>query len=174
MGIQTNPTNTNLAQGSKFQLFFDRLPDMTYWCTEANIPGVGVPPATQVNPNIDAPIPGDKMIYEDFDITFMIDEKLKSWGSVLDWIKGYSFPEHTDQYKNLTLQQRLQLNDKPQYSDATLVILSNKNNPLLSVRFNNMFPVRLSGINFSTKTSAEMVLTATAAFKFTNYKIERT
>ena len=36
--------------------------------------------------------------------------------------------------------------DKGLYADATLTILSNKNNPLVEVRFSDLFPVSLSAL----------------------------
>ncbi len=177
MSISSAPLNQNLAQPSKFLLSFDRLPEMTYFCTDANIPGVNVGEATQVNPLIDAPIPGDKMVHEPFEVTFLIDEELLAWESVIRWIKGYSFPENTDQYKNLSVQKRLQLSTngdpRAQYSDALLTIYSNKYNPLLQISFTDMFPVSLTGIRFSTSETAFSVMSASAVFKYTNYDIKR-
>ena len=175
MGISSNPTNTNLAQANKFLLSFDRLPALTYFCTAAPIPGVSVGTAKQTNPFADAPIPGDKMEYEDLEITFLVDEALLSWTSILDWIRGYAFPENFDQYKNLPLQQKLQVSadTKSQYSDAMLTVYSNKNNPVLQIAFTDLFPVSLSGVEFSTQQSAENILTARATFKYTNFSYKR-
>ena len=174
MGISSNPTSTNILQASKFLLSFDRLPDMTFFCTEAVLQGVSVGQAFQYTPNIDAPVPGDKMIYNPLTINFLIDEQMKSWTSILDWIKGYTFPETTDQYKNLGLQQKLQLGFvQPQYSDASLIVYSNKNNPILQVQFNRIFPINLTDIEFSTKKSADDIMTASASFMFTGYTITR-
>ena len=175
MGISSNPSNTNLAQANKFLLAFDRLPSLTYFCTAVNFPGVSVPSATQITPLSDAPVPGDKLIYDDLKITFLVDEALMSWTTLLDWIRGYSFPETTEQYKNLPLQQRIQLgnNNKPQYSDAIITAYSNKNNPVLQIHFTDLFPTALSELSFSTQQSAEHIMTADVNLKYTNYEILR-
>lgn len=171
-----NPTNTNLAQPSKFLLSFDRLPYLTYFCTKANIPGITSGEATQTTPFIDAPIPGDKMVYDTFDVHFLIDEPLYSWTTIQDWIKGFTFPENFDQYKNLSMQQKIQMGykgNKAQYSDALMTIMSNKNNAILQVKFVDVFPVSLGSIQFDTSQSALDVITAQVSFKFTNYDILR-
>jgi hypothetical protein len=174
MGVSSNPTNTNLAQASKFLLSFTRLPTMTYFCTKINLPGITFGEAVQQNPLIDAPIPGDKMVYDALEIDFLIDEALLSWTTIQDWIKGMAFPENTDQYKNLNLQQSLQLRNKqPQYSDATLTILTNKNNPIVTVQFSQLFPISINSLQFDTAVDASTILTGKAAFKFTNYDISR-
>jgi hypothetical protein len=174
MGVSSNPTNTNLLQASKFLLTFDRLPFVSYFCTKVNLPGIQFGEATQQMPFIDAPIPGDKMIYEVLEIEFIIDEPFYTWSTIQDWIKGMAFPENFQQYANLNLQQKLQMRGtKPQYSDAILTILSNKNNPIATVQFIDVFPISISSINFDTELSAKNIVTGKASFKFTNYDINR-
>ena len=36
-------------------------------------------------------------------------------------------------------------------SDATLMIMTNKNNPTVKVNFRNVYPTSLSGVSFDTK-----------------------
>ncbi len=175
MSISSVPLNQNLSQPSKFILSFDRLPYLTFFCTRINIPGINFGTAVQQTPFIDAPVPGDKMVYDPLGITFLVDEQLWSWTTVFDWIRGVSFPENFDQYKNLTLQQKLKMRgNKPQYSDAMLTILSNKNNPILQIQFSDVFPIALSTIEYDVSLSALNVITSIATFNFTNYDIIRT
>lgn len=176
IGLSAAPQNQNLAQASKFLLSFDRLPYITWFCKRANIPGISAGEAVQVNPLIDAPLPGDKMVYAPLEITYLLDEELYSYTTLLDWIKGITFPDSFQEYKKLSLQQKLQMQNshvRPQYSDATLTVLTNKNNPVMTVKFIDVFPIAISGIDFDTSVSAETILTATGTFKFTNYHIER-
>lgn len=152
---------------------------MSWFCSKVNLPGINMAgePA-QVTPFIDAPLPGDKMTYDPLTITFLIDEQMYSWTTIQDWIKGVTFPDNFNQYKNLNLQQQLQLQQKitggkPQYSDAMLTVFSNKNNPVLSISFIDVFPISLSPVEFSVAESATDIITGTASFKFTNYNINR-
>lgn len=177
MSISAQPTNTNLAQASKYLLSFSRLPYVTYFCTRCNLPGISSTNAIQATPFIDRPVPPDKMVYDHLEIEFLIDEPLWSWITIQDWIMGLTFPKSFNEYKNLRLQQALQLGVNapqsltPQYSDATLTILSNKNNPIVTVTFQEVFPIILSGIEFNTAQPATQVLSSKATFAFTNYKI---
>jgi len=174
MGINTPPTDQNLAQGSKFALSFSRLPYIQFFIQSVNAPGISTTPAIQQTPFIDAPLPADKMVYDELEISCVLDEPMWSWTSVNDWLKGITFPETFDEYKNLSLQQRLQTNNtRPQYSDCLLTILTNKNNPILSLQFIDLFPVSLSGIVFDTRIPATTPLTFTARFAFTTYLINR-
>jgi hypothetical protein len=172
--IQSAPTDQNFLQGSKFSLSFQRLPYIQWFIQSINIPGISAGTATQQTPFIDAPIPGDKMVYERLTVEFALDEPLWSWTSVNDWIKGLTFPESFEQYRNLSMQQRIQMQtSQPQYSDAILTIMTNKNNPILQLLFTQMFPVSLSGIQMSTKEPATTILTATVELAYTGYQINR-
>lgn len=174
MVILNNPADTNLLQASKFLLTFDRLPYSSYFCTKVNIPGINVQELNQDTLFQNAPIPGNRVRYEPLEITFLIDEPMWAWTTIQDWLKGISFPESFEQYRNLSLQKKLQIStDQPQYSDATLTVLSNKNNPILTVQFSLMFPISLGGINFDTGLDATHIITGTASFKYTNYDISR-
>jgi hypothetical protein len=52
------------------------------------------------------------------------------------------------------------------YSDATLIVYSALNNPILKVQFYNVFPISLSDIVFDTKESADNILTSDATFMY--------
>ena len=61
--------------------------------------------------------------------------------------------------------------DKAFYTDATLTILSNKNNPILEVRFADVLPVALSGLDYSQNVTDVEYLTATIDFRYKLYEI---
>ena len=62
--------------------------------------------------------------------------------------------------------------DRAMYSDAFLQILSNKNNPIVEVNFENMFPISLSALEFTqTATDVEYMI-ATAEFAYQLYEIK--
>ena len=57
------------------------------------------------------------------------------------------------------------------YSDAFLMILSNKNNPIIEVNFHNVFPTSLSALDFSQDATDVEYLTASAEFSYQVYEI---
>ena len=61
--------------------------------------------------------------------------------------------------------------ERPLYSDATHTILSNKNNPLVEVRFSDCFPVALSGLDYTQQVADVEYLTATVDFRYKLYEI---
>ena len=61
--------------------------------------------------------------------------------------------------------------DRAMYSDAFLQILSNKNNPIVEVNFENVFPVSLSALDFSQAATDVEYMVATAEFAYQIYEI---
>lgn len=166
-GISGSPS---FAQADKFLLTFSRLPTMTFMCQQANIPGVRVNPAEQPTQGATAPIPGSKFQFSPLNVRFLLDEDLYSWTCIFDWLQGIGFPDNSDQYKNLNLQQKLLLNSKqPQYSDATLTYYNNQNIPIIAVQYNLVFPTRLSEISFDTQQAATTPMVCEAEFMYTKF-----
>jgi len=57
-------------------------------------------------------------------------------------------------------------------SDATLTILTNKNNPLLRANFKDCYPLSLGGLTYNTQITDTEQLTATVTFKYNIYEFE--
>jgi hypothetical protein len=163
--LNRNPQNTNLLQPTKFLLTFSRISTVQYFCQEVNLPGVSLGEVNRATPFLDMFSPGTKLTYDPLDITFTIDEELKSWTNLYDWFTSMADP---DGFEGRDHPRELQNNKH--FSDATLTILSALNNPLLRVNFTNVFPLTVSDINFDTKLSADTIITAKATFRYQSYK----
>lgn len=167
--INQHPTNTSLLQPTKFQLAFARMPNMTYFCQTFNLPGVSMSEIVRNTPFVDLKVPGDKILYEPLDITFLVDEDLHSWLELHTWIAGLTFPKNFNQYKIL----------KKEYgdyggtvSDATLTILTNNNTPSIRFNFKDCFPISVSSIPFDSTSDANMTLTASASLVYNYFDVD--
>jgi hypothetical protein len=169
--LTRTPQNTNLLQPTKFILTFDRLGTTQYFCQSVNLPGVSVGQAPINFPSVTVYSPGNQISYNNFNITFTVDEELKTWQQLYNWFLSFAAPAGTDE-RNLRsdLQNEYKKQNKKEYSDATLTILSALNNPILRVQFTNMFPVSLSDIQFDTKLSADDIVTADVTFVYESFK----
>ena len=58
------------------------------------------------------------------------------------------------------------------FSDATLTILSNKNNPIVNILFRDLYPVALSALEYTQDATDVEYLTATVDFTYQIYEIE--
>jgi hypothetical protein len=177
--LTRNPINTDFLQTHKFQMVFDRLPDVTYFCQQANLPGISLTEIQRFTPFIDVYHPGEKAIYDTFNISFLVNEDMSSWREIHNWIRGATFPENFDEYMNLArttrsgLAKTLAANQRPVvYTDGTLTIYSNKNNPRFRVKFHDIFPTYLGSIPFNVGDNAESTATCDATFRFTYYDFE--
>lgn len=165
-------TNVDYAHNSQFRFVITKLPTVEYFITAVNLPQISLSGGAEIStPFKEVAFGGDTVIYEDLTIEFLVDEDLKNWLEINDWIKGIGFPRTRDQFAT-ELSNSVQFPNSI-YSDATLVILTNKNNPNLQVTFENIFPTQLSGLQFTTQGTDTEVLRATANFTFTNTVFER-
>ena len=57
------------------------------------------------------------------------------------------------------------------FSDATMTILTNKNNPVVECRFADVFPTSLSSLTYSQNQTDVEYLTASVTFKYKIYEI---
>jgi hypothetical protein len=169
--LNRTPQNTNYLQASKFLLTFDRIPNAQYFCQTANVPGLSLGQAPINSPLLDYYAPGNKITYNPFNMTFLINGDGQSWKDLHDWFRAIASPKSFSDRNRLTAEQSKR-NTLQNYSDATLTVLSNLNNPILRVHFYNMFPITLSDIMFDSKESADDVMTADASFMFEYFDFE--
>jgi hypothetical protein len=54
-------------------------------------------------------------------------------------------------------------------SDATLLVLTNKNNPVVEVRFKDLFPISLGGLQYNQQATDVNYLTVDVVFKYSIY-----
>lgn len=170
-----NPHNPNFLQPNKFQLNFSRLPNLQYFCQTVSVPGISTGEIAISNPLVELYSPGDKAIYDTLNITFMVDEQLDSWTEIHDWIRAMTYPTDIKEYaqlsrlnKNVSAKQNF-----PQFSDATLVLLTSANNPVYRIKYHELFPISLSGFIMSSTDSPDSVITADATFRYTYFDVEK-
>ena len=185
--LARQPTKLDYASPTQFRFGIQQLPKVEFFTVSANLPGITVGVATFPTGLKDIPIMGDKTEHENLEITFIVDEYLENYKSLHDWITGIGFPSDRAEFKtyrdetsntpaggstpSVDLVEQA-VPDKAMYSDAFLMILSNKNNPILNVDFKNVFPISLSSLDFTQTATDVEYLTATASFEYQIYKFE--
>jgi len=183
------PTKLDYASPTQFKFNILKLPKVEYFCTQVNVPGITLGGSmTQATPLKDIPIPGDKLTYEPLSMTFMVDENLENFQEIHGWLVGLGFPRDYSEFRNLVSAGGDRFPTKNQsistevgkvkygspnvggtYSDATLTILTSKNNPQLEVRFRDVFPTALTGLTYSQQAADVDYLTATVSFSYSIY-----
>jgi hypothetical protein len=188
--ISRQPTKLDYASPTQFRFGINQLPKVEFFTTAANLPGITAGVATVPTPLKDIPTMGDKLEYENLSISFMVDEYLENYISLHDWMTGIGFPKDRKQFRtfrdvtsNVGEGLRLapkddigriddsSISDRFMYSDGFLLLLSNKNNPIVEVRFRNIFPITLSALEFTQSATDVEYITATAEFAYEIYEI---
>ena len=166
------PKNLNYFIPTGFKFMIQKIPNVNFFCQSCNLPGLSAGQWLQVTPLRDIPIAGDKVQYNELRVRFIIDEELKNWLEIYDWIKGLTFPEDQEQYRKLA--EADVPNPKGElYSDGTLSILTSNKNVQYVAKFTELFPVDLTDIEMSSDVADSEVVAADATFAYATYKIER-
>ena len=187
--LSRQPTKLDYASPTQFKFSIIKLPKVEYFCTAVNVPGITLGGTmSQPSPLKDIPIPGEKLTYEPLQMTFLVDENLENFQEIHGWLVGLGFPRDHNEFRDLVSSGNDRFPAKNQsisneigkvkygspnvggtYSDATLTILSSKNNSELEVRFRNMFPTGLTGLQYNQQAADVDYLTATVSFEYEIY-----
>jgi len=173
--LTRNPSNPNFLQPNKFVLNFSRLPNMQYFCQTISVPGISTGEIAFTNPLVEMYSPGEKAVYDVLNVTFMVDEKLDAWTEIHDWIRAMTFPTDFKEYAELKrLNKAVSAKSNfPQFSDATVTLLTYANNPVYKITYRDLFPISLSGFILSTTDTPDSIITADATFRYTYFDIEK-
>ena len=171
--------NRNYMSPLGFKLILTKTPKVDFLCQSANIPQISMGTAIQPTYLKDIPVPGDKVLYDDLTVSFLVDEKMENYLAIHKWITGLGYPESIDQYNQLKKDDkrtsRIVGDDgDPRYfefSDATLQVLSSNYKPSVLINFKDAFPISLSTLEFDVTTRDYNFFTAQVTFKYTIYNI---
>ena len=186
--LNRQPDKLDYSSPTQFRFMINQLPKVQFFTTAANVPPISLGELIIPTPYKDIPLIGDKVTFENLSISFIVDEYLENYSELHNWMIGIGFPKNRTQFS--TFRSSTSNNssagiggntdigkvgnpvaDRPFYSDATLTILSNKNNPIVEVRFADLFPVSLSGLDYNQQATDVDYLTASVDFRYKLYEI---
>ena len=149
--LTEQPKNINPLADVQFKFDVSALPNTSFFIQTVNLPGISLEAATIATPQLQNFSRHTGIItYEALDVTFMIDEYLKNWQEVYEWM----------------------ISDVNKYTSAVLTIVSSSMNPTMEIHFKDIFPTALSAISFDSTTTDPVYQTATIAFNYTEYTIK--
>jgi len=196
--LSRQPTVLDYSSPTQFRFMIHQLPKVEFFTTAANIPSITLGELVIPTPYKSIPILGDNLTFDNLTISFIVDEELQNYRSIHDWMVGIGFPKSRQQFIDFrsgggnlgsnTPQAGAggdkssgrmpdigdigpAIADKAFFSDATLTILSNKNNPVMEVRFQDVLPVALSGLDYSQNVTDVEYQTATIDFRYKLYEM---
>ena len=149
--LTEQPKNINPLADVQFKFEIAVLPNTSFFIQTCNLPGIALEAQTIGVPRLQNFARHTGIItYEALDITFMIDEYLKNWQEIYEWMIG----------------------KESKYTTAVLTILSSSMNPTMEFHFKEIFPTSLSAISFDSTTTDPVYQVATISFNYTEYIIK--
>jgi len=171
----TQIQNRNFLSPTGFRFGLTRAPRVAFFSNSANIPDMNLGVAVQPSYLKDIDVPGDKLVFGDFNLKFLVDEDLKNYMEIQNWMRGLGFPENVKEIIDLQNNdsRRTIIPEKTMdiYSDGSLMVLTSNNNINFKVNFQNMFPSYLSTLDFDATDTDVQYFTADVTFKYTIYNI---
>ena len=187
--IDRTPSKFDYASPIQFRFKITKLPLVEFTIQSANIPAITLGETSIETPLKEIPIPGDKVSYSSLDVSFLVDENLNNYKEIHDWITGIGFPQDHKQFSTLlgTSADRFPgttsstaavgtsiaqpTSEGGIYSDATLIVLNNKNIAKTEIRFQNVYPTSLGSLSYDIKASDVDYLQVSASFNYMYYDI---
>ena len=149
--LTEQPKNINPLADVQFKFDVSALPNTSFFIQSVNLPGISLEGAGIGVPQLQNFSRHTGVItYEPLSVTFMIDEYLKNWQEIFEWMIG----------------------EENKYTTAVLTILSSSMNPTLEIHFKDIFPTSLSEIPFNSTTTDPIYQVATVSFNYTEYIIK--
>lgn len=151
-------SNKNFLSPVGFQLKIDstKYPNLEYFCTAAGLPGINMSEAPVPYKGANVGFIGDRITFDDLTVRFNVTENMDNYTETFDWMHDIV---NGNDINNVQ-------------SDAILVILNSHNNKTKEIRFKDIFPISLSGLDFDVNQGDIEYLTAEVTFKYTYFEIK--
>ena len=189
--LSRQPTKLDYASPTQFRFGIHQLPKVEFFAVSATLPAIALSDVIMPTPYKSVPMMGDQLTYDNLTVGFIVDEYLENYLSIHEWLTAIGFPKTRQQFgdfktntSNTPASARSSASTSSDigdvqapssanalFSDATLTILSNKNNPIVEVRYEDIFPTSLSALDFNQNATDVEYLQATATFKYKLYEI---
>jgi hypothetical protein len=187
--LDRQPTKLDYVSPTQFKFLINQLPKVEYFTVSVNLPAISLGEATVQTPYREIPLMGDTLTYDNLTVTFIVDEYLENYRSLHDWMTALGFPKSRSQFSKFRAEESITTvptrgtayvdtgkasqptSTRGMYSDITVTILSNKNNPIIEVRFEDAFPTSLTSLDFTQTATDVEYLTASADFSYKLYEI---
>ena len=168
--IENTPTNPNFLSPLNFKFSIKRAPHINFFIQKVSIPSINLPSYESPNPFVKIPEPGDHINYGDLEITFRVDEELKNYLEIHNWIRALGKPKDFSEYKALSTNKSYTGNGIR--SDISLMILSSAKNANYEIVFTDAYPYELSKMSFDTTDQTVEYIEASATFKYVLFEIK--
>lgn len=167
--LSSQPTNINFLPPVGFKFSIKKTPLVNYFVQSVNMPTMTLASAQIPNPFVRFPLHGTNIDFGQLSITFKVDEDMKNYLEIYNWMIALGFPDDFEQHR--AIAGALPGTGEGITSDCTLTVLNSAMNPNLDVVFIDAYPVLLSGLTFDSRDTEITYIEATATFACRKYEI---
>jgi hypothetical protein len=175
--------NRNFLSPIGFKFAINKMRGVDFFCQSASVPQISMGIAKQPTRFNDIHQPGDELYYDPLFIRFLVDENMKNYYQVHDWIREITTPYSSREFEfdRGTLQSinknrvKTQASERDRIygnndwlSDCSLFILSSNYRPVAEFVFKDCFPLSLTTLNFDASVPDVNYFTAEVQMRY-NY-----
>ena len=165
-------TNKNFLSPIGFLFILDKAKKTSFLCQKAEIPALSLG-NVEIPTRGMVPIPVEGNVrYGDFVIEFIVDEDLRNYMELHNWIRALGTPQDMQERRDwIDKYSKSMASKDPRFSYSTLQVLNNNNVANFDVVFKSMFPTDLTTLSFDVTQTDNNFLTASATFKYLLYEV---
>ena len=158
---------TNYLSPLEFVVSVKRLPHVQFFTQKASIPGISLTPIERPTPFKPIYETGNRLTYNELNLSFIIDERMSNYIEIFDWMHGIAFPQNFEQFKNISESE------EGLRSDISIVIHNSNKNPQIEVHFKDCFPISLGEIFLDVTLGDLQYPETTVTFAYNSYSIKQ-
>ena len=103
----------------------------------------------------------NKLSFQNLDVTFLVDEDLANWKEIYDWMRTIYLMDSHDKFEEKI---------GTHFSDGTLHTLNSAMLPNKEIRFRNLLPVNITGLQFDSAVNDIEPFTSEITFAYDYYE----
>lgn len=168
--IDQQPLNQSFLSPLGYKLEIKKTPNLNYFIQAVSIPSVSLGTADVETPFTKIPFPGTRLTFGNLAVTFKVDEDMKNYLEIYNWLQAIGFPDNFEQYASIA--NKGVTSGDGIFSDISLVILTSAMNPNMEITFRDCFPIDLSEINLESTAEDVSYITATATFANRRFEVK--
>lgn len=163
--------NRNFLSPVGFKFTLAKYPKVSFMCNSAKIPELTLGVAKQPTYLKTIDVPGEILVFGDLTLKFLVDENMENYMIIHNWITGLGSPRSLKQYADLITDKDGVKDGKEAFSDGNLRVLNSNYKETAIVRFQDLFPISITSLDFDATLTDIQYFTAQVTFKYTIYDI---
>ena len=163
--------NRNFLSPAGFKFTLAKYPKVSFMCNSAKIPELNLGVAKQPTYLKTIDVPGEILVFGDLTLKFLVDENMENYMIIHNWLTALGGSGSLQEYADLITNENGTKDGKEAYSDGTLRVLNSNFKDTALVRFQDLFPVSITSLEFDSTVTDIQYFTAEVVFKYTIYDI---